>query len=129
MNTRAPDASVCLSPEGICVATTSRERMRSRFMTKFVVIGCSLLTTHYSLLFKLRLNHRAKRVVQGLAFEAVQNFFEEAEGEELVRRFPVDAAGLEIKLLLGVNPAAGCAVRAANIVRLNLETRQRIGFS
>src|SRR5688500_16912997 len=112
MKTREPDGRVCLSPDGICVATTSRERVRSRFIRKRRTFECGELESeqirteirnskkkkfgyivssfccflfllfpspHLSL--ELSLNQLAQRVVELLAAEAIEDFFEKAERE------------------------------------------------
>jgi len=64
--------------------------------------------------------------VQAFVFDPTEHFLEEAEDEQFVGLFFVDAAREEIKLLLGVEVAGGGAVAAADVVGLNFESGQEL---
>ena len=81
------------------------------------------------LFLKLRLNQGAEGFVEIVVGEAVEDLLKETEGEEFVGLFFGDTAGLEIKLLLGVDARGRGAVRAADVVGLDFEAGERAGFS
>src|SRR5690606_17085742 len=108
MNTLVSAKSVCLSPEGIWVATTSRERERSLVDMKSVVVEPA---GSEGLSFEFSAEEGDEGVVEGFVGESAEDFFEEAEDEQFVRLAGIDAAGLQVELLLGVDAGGGRAVR------------------
>ena len=57
-----------------------------------------------------------------------EDFLEEALGEELLGGGQRNAAGLQVEEFGGVDLSGGGAVRAFDVVGLDLESRQRIRF-
>src|SRR4030095_3237805 len=60
--------------------------------------------------------------------EAVDDLTTETEGEQLTSDILVDSAGAQVMNLLGLKRTAGRAMAAFYLVRVDLESRQGVGF-
>ncbi|MDF3059260.1 MAG: hypothetical protein K0R17_3475, partial [Rariglobus sp.] len=61
-------------------------------------------------------------------FEFVEDFFEEGEDEHFFGGLGIDAAGLEVELLLGLNARTGGPVAATDVVGLDFQAGEAVGL-
>lgn len=80
------------------------------------------------LLFELGLDEVGEGGVEVFVFEFGEDLLEEAEDEELVGFFGVDAAGFEVEFLFGLDAGGGGAVGAPDVVGLDFEAGQAVGL-